>query len=103
MTHDPNLRGVGPAAGLSPHEGPQRPRQTDGTGGAAFRVLLDDLQEKTRRLKEDGAALSEPADLAGAVDRARVSIDDALSLSDQLLEAYRAAQQQATPPEGAEE
>jgi hypothetical protein len=90
MTQDPSLSGVGPVRGPTPAEGN---RQTRSTGGAAFRALLDELQEKTRQLKEDGAALSEPAELAGAVDRARASIDDALSLSDQLLEAYRAAQQ----------
>ncbi len=90
MTTDPTLRGVGPIAGST---NPAESRQTRGTDGAAFRALLDRLQEKTRQLKEDGAALSEPAELAGAVDRARASIDDALSLSDQLLEAYRAVQQ----------
>ena len=63
-------------------------------GGAAFRALLDDLQAKAQKLREDGKAVDGPADLAGAVETARESIAGALSLSDQLLEAYRAAQQQ---------
>ena len=62
-------------------------------GGAAFRALLDDLQEKAQKLREDGKAVDGPAELAGAVETARESIAGALSLSDQLLEAYRAAQQ----------
>ena len=90
MTQDPSLRGVGSTPSLPT---PNQTQETRSEGGAAFRALLDELQEKARRLKEDGEALSQPAELAGAVDRARASIDDALSLSDQLLEAYRAAQQ----------
>lgn len=88
MTQDPTLRGVGSIGPMSTSE-TREARQTD---GAAFRALLDQLQEKTRQIRQDGEELSEPAELAGAVDRARASIDDALSLSDQLLEAYRAAQ-----------
>jgi len=61
--------------------------------GAAFRGLLDELQEKTRQLKVEGEGLSQPSELASAVDRARASLDDAFSLSGKLLEAYRAAQQ----------
>jgi len=91
VTQDPISRRVGPVEGPAHGVGP---RKADGNG-AAFRALLDQLQAKAQRLKEDGEAVTEPVELAGAVDRARVSIDDALSLSDRLLEAYRAAQQRA--------
>ena len=92
MNQNPILRGVGatptPAA-------PGEVKQAEGSGGVAFRALLDQLQEKARRLKRDGEAVSQPAELTGAVDRARASIDDALSLGDRLLEAYRASRQVA--------
>ncbi len=65
-----------------------------GAGGAVFRALLDELQAKARKLREDGQAVAGPAELAGAVETARDSIAGALSLSEKLLEAYRAAQQQ---------
>lgn len=90
MNHNPSLDSVGskasPATSKDSRPGPS-------SVGTAFRGLLDELQEKTRRLKVDGEELSQPSELAGAVDRARASLDDALSLSGKLLEAYRAAQQ----------
>ena len=93
MTHDPITRGIGPAR----DPGRAAPPGAARTDGAAFRALLDELQEKARRLKQEGERLSVPEDLPGVVDRAGDSIKDALSLSDRLLEAYRAAQRQTAP------
>lgn len=90
MNQDLPIRGLGSTPGPQTPDSAGSPRAE---GGPAFRALLDELQEKARLLKQDGEALSQPGDLAGAVDRARASIDDAFSLGDQLLEAYRAAQQ----------
>ena len=67
-------------------------------GGPAFRALLDKLQQQARSLQQDSETVEKPEDLSGAVDRARSSLTDALSLSDRLLEAYREAQQQNAPP-----
>lgn len=96
MTQDPSIHGVGAAQGPSPGGGSQR---TSG-GGTAFRVLLERLEGGARRLQESGDSPLAPEELAGAVDRARATLDDALSLGDQILEAYRAAVQRDEPEEG---
>jgi len=77
--------------GVSPVQGPGgTPKPvTDGTSGAAFKALLDRLQTEARDLQGASEGELEASDLAGAVDRAHSSLKDALSLSDQLLEAYR--------------
>lgn len=64
----------------------------------AFRILLEKLQSQARELEEKSNTLAAPEHLAEAVDIARASLDDALSLSDQLLESFRSAQQ-AQPDE----
>ncbi len=67
--------------------------------GPAFEVLLERLTTRAAELEEKSKTLSEPADLPGAVDAARSSLEDALALGEELMEAYRAAQQHA--PEAA--
>ena len=62
--------------------------------GPAFRALLDQLEERARALEEASKTLEGPQALAGAMDTARASLEDALSLSDSLVEAYRQARQQ---------
>lgn len=62
--------------------------------GAAFRALLERLEERTRELSEHSRTLADASGLAGAVDTARASLEDALSLGDRLLEAYREARLQ---------
>lgn len=79
------------AGGVGPVQGPGSKQSTasDATGGAAFKALLDRLQAQARELQGASESQLEAQDLAGAVDRAHNSLRDALSLSDQLLEAYR--------------
>lgn len=97
MTQDPSIRpDVARVAGATPDKA-AAPKRSD---GAAFKVLLERLEQQTQKLREDGTSLADPSELAGAVDRAKHSIDDAVSLSEELLEAYRAARHQA---EGDEE
>lgn len=92
MTQDPSIgNNLGPVQGPGSQSG-SRPNKVSGDG-AAFKVLLEKLESQARRLKEVGDTVERPEELAGAVDRARASIDDALSLGDQILEAYRAAVQ----------
>lgn len=69
---------------------------------AAFRALLDSLAEKAASLDEAGQSLGAPEELASAVDDARKSLEDAMSLGDRLLEAYR-ANQLADPSKSDEE
>ena len=60
-------------------------------GGAAFQALLEKLQQQAQNLQRDSETVARPEELSGAVDRAHSSLQDALSLSDRLLEAYREA------------
>jgi len=74
--------------GVQPSGTPASAPKTRETG-PAFHVLLEKLQQQAQSLHEEAEAVDKPEDLSSAVDRARVSLNDALSLSDQLLEAYR--------------
>ena len=77
--------------------GARKPPQGDpAASGPAFEVLLEKLEQRARELRDDSGNVENPAQLAGAVDRARASLEDALTLSDQLLEAYRQSLQQRT-------
>ena len=82
--HAPDTIGRVPATGTSP-------AQRAGEPGVAFRALLERLEGQARGLAHAGDDLREPEQLADAVDRARTSLADALSLGEELLEALRAA------------
>lgn len=56
-----------------------------------FRGLLERLENDARRLHEQSTDVKDSKELAGALDKAQASLQDALTLSDRLLEAYRAA------------
>ena len=73
------------------------------TGGVAFQALIENLEAQARELEERAASVANPADLAGAVDRAHASLQDALSLSDRLLEAYRESLRRDGSPATADE
>ena len=74
--------GVDPASAAKPTE----------KGGAAFRALLDKLQSSADKLK--GSEFDDAEGLADAVEGARTALTDALSVQEQLLEAYRQRLQQ---------
>ena len=76
---------------------PNAPRpnaRPDRAGGAAFQALLEKLEAQAKQLEASTQGLDDPRALAGAVDVARASLDDASSLGDQLLEAFRSSQLQ---------
>lgn len=85
-------------AGAVSKTGAVRPQgigpQEAGSTSPAFRALLEQLEARTRELEESSRTLDSPETLAGAVDTARASLQDAVSLSDRLLEAYRESQHQ---------
>lgn len=60
-------------------------------GGPAFEVLLERLEARAAELQEKSKSLSGATELPGALDAARVSLEEALHLGEELLEAYRAA------------
>jgi hypothetical protein len=63
-------------------------------GTPAFEALLEKLERRAAELRAQADAVEEPEQLASAVEDARTSLEDALSLGASLLEAYRQAQQQ---------
>jgi hypothetical protein len=70
-------------------------------GGAEFQAMLDRIEERARELSAASSDALEPGELAGAVDRARESLEDVMTLKEQLLEAYRQAQSQS--PDGGDQ
>lgn len=65
--------------------------------GAAFEALLEKLDGQAREIQRTSEHVERPDQLAGAVDQARTSLGEALSLGNQLLEAFR-ANQMLQPP-----
>ena len=74
-------------------EGSARPQQDDTKAGVAFRAVLERLEEKTRALGEASESLDDPSRLGDAVLSARASVEEAVSLGTDLIEAYRASTQ----------
>jgi len=98
MVHDPTSGAPRPTGGPAPSDPSARPSSAASdarAAGPAFRALLEQLEEKARMLQDDAAGVRDAERLAGAVDTARASLEDALSLSDRLLESYRQSVQQA--------
>jgi hypothetical protein len=93
MTDSPlsPLHGLDPARGADAASKQTRAPHAD--GGAAFRALLDELQDRARELERASQEPLSPQRLSGAVDEARASLTQAESLGDRLLEAFRAARQ----------
>ena len=71
-----------------------RSSQTPGArpAGPAFEALLERLTSRAAELDERARTLAAPEELPAALDSARASLEDALKLGSDLLEAYRAAQ-----------
>lgn len=77
---------VGSATGPSQGAG----AKSSAASGMAFRALLDQLADRAKALEATSEKPVDARDLAGAVEQAHGSLQDALQLSAQLLEAYRA-------------
>jgi len=70
-------------------------RGDSNVGGVAFRALLDKLENQAQDLKSQAENVEGSGELAGAVGSAQESLQQALSLSNQLVEAFRQSLQQA--------
>ena len=92
-TGGPNTGGPDKARGIGPAPIPGDKR-SERAGGTEFQALLDKIEESARDLAEKSKSVEKPEQLAGAVDSARESLEDVLSLKDQLLEAYEQAKRQ---------
>ncbi len=75
--------------GATPTSNP--PSSSSAANGAAFQALIEKLEAQARELEAESAKVNGPNDLAQAVDHAHASLQEALSLSERLLEAYRAS------------
>ena len=94
MTDPISISGAGAVGGT-----PQAPSPAAKDGGVAFRALLDQLAERAKELEKTSAKPVGASELAGAVEEARGSLQNAID----LIEAYRANVQQSgasTPPKG---
>ncbi len=68
---------------------PARPKAAPGPN-PAFQALLERLSASAQELQQRAQGVEKPEQLAGAVDQARQSLDDALALGNRLIEAWRA-------------
>lgn len=91
MADLPALNLNGPGA-LQP-TAPARTARTSSTDSSpAFEALLERLTARAAELDEKSRVVARPEDLPGAMDAARASLEDALTLGERLLEAYQAEQ-----------
>lgn len=60
-----------------------------------FQRMLERLQARAEELEVESKSVDDPTRLSGAVEAARASLEDAVSLGEELLEAFREASQQA--------
>ena len=65
--------------------------------GPAFEALLERLEARAAELDEKSKSLAGPGELPGALNTARVSLEEALHLGQELLEAYHAARRTQEP------
>jgi hypothetical protein len=88
----PSHDALRPIRDADPGAGSARPPSLE--QAAAFRALLEDLERKAALLEERSRSSElSPLDLQGAVEEARTTMEGALSLQAQLLEAWRAERQ----------
>lgn len=80
--------------------GAARGAQAGGEARPAFKALLDRLEQKARELEDRAAHVDGAPDLAGAMQGAKSSLEDALTLGQELLESLmQSRQQSAAPPD----
>ena len=89
-------RAAGPAPGARTDEAQ---RAEESRASAAFRALLEKFEANAEELRKRTDDLADPQALKEAVSSARRSIDQAVVLGGDLLEAYRASQQGGSGPE----
>src|SRR6185503_9549529 len=88
------MRAVGATAANIPAQRAEAAR-TPATS-VAFHVLIEKLQTRAKELEASTRTVSDAKDLAGAVGRARDSFQEALSLGESLIEAYRQSLHQSS-------
>ncbi len=94
----PENIGAPRAAGTASPKAPNAAQASVPAEGAsaAFRALLERLEKTAKDLDVASEAMDHPRQLGEVVETARVSVEEALLAGSDLLEAYRAAQAQAS-------
>ena len=95
MMIDPKLGGIGSVTDAASSNPSQDVRKTGAEGSAAFRALLERFEAGAKALDEASRSVDDPRTLGEAVRGARQSVQEALLVGSDLLEAYRAAQSRA--------
>jgi hypothetical protein len=89
--HPKNPAGPDPVRGGQP-ENPAQRAGDKGSNSPAFHVLLERLTARMGELEQQKEGADAPEQISEAMDTARASLEDAVSLSEQLLEAFREAE-----------
>ena len=84
--------GVSPGAPSAVSAGASPKVAANPQGGPAFQALLARLQTKASDLHSSSGSVDDSEQLRGAVEQARTTLVEALSLGDQVLEAFRGTQ-----------
>jgi hypothetical protein len=87
--HIPGLTGPKPVAGDRDGGGSAAPDVAAAERGARFQMLLEDLDSRARALSQSAEAPLSAESLPEALESARSSLEGALQLSQDLLEAVR--------------
>ena len=97
---DPHISGPPKVGGAAGPKGGPAARPSEGASGAepgvAFRALLERLEQTAKDLDDASNGIEDPRQLKGAVKSAGASVEEALLLGSDLVEAYRAARQHAS-------
>ena len=93
---NPGAGGVRPTGPAGPAKAPTR--GAEGADKPAFKALLDKLEQRARELEAETRGVDDASHLAGAVEGAKSSLEDALSLGEELLESFRQNRQQTSAP-----
>lgn len=102
MSLDPHLgppsspRPIDPLS--APREEQARSKRIEESAGPAFQALLESLLARAQALDEESERVEGPDELGRAVESARETLEDALSLRDRLLEALHRARLSGEPP-----
>jgi hypothetical protein len=88
-----SIRGAGTPSSVERATGDASAPRSATSSGAAFRVLLEKLEDQAAGLQKTSERIEKPEELAEAMTLARESLAQAFELRDQLLEAWRASRQ----------
>ena len=82
--------GIGKATGVTPGAETQKPATLPGNEAHSFHALLEKLEQQAGNLHN--RAVPDAANLTGAMTEAKESLEGALELGRELIEAYRKAE-----------